>query len=126
MQAVRARRLLVAKGQTNSLVPLALTSNFRSDGVNASVNRYQGSYYLQLRTKERRQLLPAYLASCPEMLNTNYLQWSGDFDGDNQADFLVSFDNTNHLYLSSYAREEQIVGIAGVYNTAPYEDGCHY
>ncbi len=117
------------QSKTARLVPLALSGNIRSDNINEKIRYYEGSYYLQLRAEGQRQLFLSLLGTCSEMLSNKYLQWSGDLDKDGQADYLISFVDhygSVHLYLSSFAQEDEIVGIAGIYNTSSDEGDCYH
>lgn len=86
---------------------------------------------LQLRVAGKRQLLLGVLAGCAgaESMeqNPNYLQWAGDLDNDGKPDFLVSFidaDGVVHLYLSSLAQADDLVGLAGSSSGSPFGGEC--
>ena len=89
-----------------------------------------------LETKSRRQLLstitvdgmvgPSGMARGPQLL-----RWAGDLDGDDKLDLIVNFSSRagEHsaawLYLSSVAKEGEVVGLAAVFYYSPVDvPGC--
>ncbi len=81
---------------------------------------------MELRTPDRRQLLPDQLGSCSSTVDNSYLLWAGDFDGDGRLDLLISFvdDGPVDLFLSSAASGTQIVGLAGRFLPPPDPGEC--
>jgi hypothetical protein len=83
---------------------------------------------LQLRARNKRQLLLGYLGACEGVIDPRrYLQWAGDLDRDGLADYLISFvdeDGPVHLYLSSAAKPGKLVGLAGIYLAPPFGGEC--
>lgn len=83
---------------------------------------------LQLRAQNKRQLLQGTLGTCSGTFDPrHYLLWAGDLDRDGRPDFLISFidaDGPVHLYLSSAAKPNQLVGLAGVYYSPPFGGEC--
>lgn len=83
---------------------------------------------LMLRIGNRRQLLLGQLGLCGHSFRSDdYLLWAGDLDHDGKPDFLVSFvdgDGPIHLYLSSTAKSQRQVGLAGIYNPPPSGINC--
>lgn len=85
------------------------------------------SFFLQVRTDTRRQLLPGALELCSGTIPNGYLMWAGDLDGDSKPDFLVSYidaDGPVHLYLSNIAGTGQLVGLGGVFDSSPFGGEC--
>jgi len=103
------------------LVPL-----FQPPGKAQEATGGGGDYVLQLRTSEKRQLLPGQLGSCSGTVDNSYLLWAGDLDGDGRPDLLISFGDygSADLYLSSAARSSEIAGLAGSFLLPPVETEC--
>lgn len=122
-------KVTTSAGESFVFVPLLYNSkDFK--GVE-EYSRYDGNVvFLQLRTATQRQFLQGTIGDCDGEIPTGhkrYLQWAGDLDLDGKADFIISFvdaDGPVHLYLSSYANKEQMVGLAGVHDTSPYGGEC--
>jgi hypothetical protein len=83
---------------------------------------------LQLREYNKRQLLPGQLGTCSGLFHPNrYLLWAGDLDRDTKPDYLISYvdeDGPVHLFLSSVAKQDQLVGLGGVYQAPPFGGEC--
>ena len=83
---------------------------------------------LQLRSQNKRQLLPGDLGTCSGLFHPrNYLLWAGDLDRDGEPDYLISYvdaDGPVHLFLSSAARPHQLVGLGGIYDSPPHGGEC--
>lgn len=92
------------------------------------LDRERHSVKLQLRMHGMRQML-ADLSTCMEIGRNNYLQWAGDIDADGKPDFLVAYPRENDgshniLYLSSLARQGQLVSAGATFDTAEAFAGC--
>lgn len=115
------------KGNSVLLVPLLATKEYL-DRVQPETEHSWPLAFLQLREKNKRQLLQGSLGTCSGVFHPRqYLLWSGDLDRDGKPDFIISFidaDGPIHLYLSSVAKPDQLVGLAGVYNSPPYGGEC--
>lgn len=115
-------------GGTALLVPLlGGAEKVRNAEVGPGEHLSGGTFHLQLRAAGRRQLLAGELGSCWHVVDPGYLLWSGDLDGDGKADYLVSFvdaDGPVHLYLTSRAGAEEIVGLAASYESSPHGGEC--
>lgn len=87
---------------------------------------------LELRMGKLRQRLPGYLFSpldsTGELHQTRFLLWAGDLDGDGKPDLILNHsEDPVHaaLYLSSLAKEGELVGLAGDFDyTDPSTAGC--
>lgn len=91
----------------------------------------EDSLSLQLRIGKRRQSLGDYSFDIEGMVpirSQDYLHWAGDLDGDGKLDLLMSFAgrwNDDVLFLSSLAREGELVGEAGRFRYSdPSDSGC--
>jgi hypothetical protein len=78
------------------------------------LDRENSQIVLQLRSGPLRQQLGT-MAACQASLNTGYLLWAGDMDGDGRGDYLVKFPAFGQsgnvvLYLSSKAAPGELVG----------------
>lgn len=115
------------KGEPALLVPLLATKAF--------LNRLQPeqrhdwpSVVLQLRAQNKLQLLQGTLGTCSGTFQPQqYLLWAGDLDRDGKPDYLISFvdaDGPVHFYLSSVAKSDQLVGLAGVFYSPPFGGEC--
>ena len=113
--------------ETARLVPLLVTSS--------QLNRWQPdrnySWHravLQLRSQDKRQLLPGDLGTCSGLFHPrNYLSWAGDLDRDGNPDYLISYvdaDGPVHLFLSTAADRDQLVGLGGVFDSPPFGGEC--
>ncbi|HQS58290.1 MAG: hypothetical protein B7Y56_04995 [Gallionellales bacterium 35-53-114] len=116
-------------GKKAMLVPMlvrkSLLEQLAHNKENAQIS--YGAILLQLRTPEKRQLLPGVFGICTGEVTQNYLLWAGDLDGDGKPDFLVSYidaDGPVHLFLSGAAKRGQLVGFSGVFNSPPFGGEC--
>jgi hypothetical protein len=115
-------------GRKATLVPMLVPKSFLeklADKKEGAV--YYGTLLLQLRTQEKRQLLPGAFGMCSGEITPNYLLWAGDLDRDGKPDFLVSYidaDGPVHLFLSGVAKSTQIVGLGSVFNSPPFGGEC--
>ena len=90
------------------------------------LDQAQSLFRLQLRAQGRRQLL-GQIGGCSGTVSTDYMLWAGDLDGDDRADYLVSFvdaDGPTLLYLARAAVANEIAGVAGIYNAPPDGGEC--
>ena len=113
--------------ETARLVPLLVTSswlNQRQSDRNFSWPRA----VLQLRSRQKRQLLPGDFGTCSGLFHPrNYLLWAGDLDRDRNPDYLISYvdaDGPVHLFLSTAADPDQLVGLGGVFDSPPFGGEC--
>jgi hypothetical protein len=100
-------------GETAVLMPMLLSA------PDPSTPRTPPALLL-LRIGERRQLLLGQLNLCIsyDFQSQKYVRWAGDLDRDGKPDFLIDFvdgDGPIHLYLSSTAKPQRLVGLAGTY-----------
>ncbi|MBT8078844.1 MAG: hypothetical protein KJO31_09695 [Gammaproteobacteria bacterium] len=113
--------------ETARLVPLL--------AISTMLNKWQpGRNYswpravLQLRSQRQRQLLPGDLGTCSGLFHPrNYLLWAGDLDKDDKPDYLISYidaDGPVHLFLSTAASADQLVGLGGIYDSPPHGGEC--
>lgn len=114
-------------GAKATLVPMLASKSFLESLVGKQETIYYGALLLQLRTKNKRQLLPGAFGTCSGEVNPDYLMWAGDLDRDDKPDFLVSYvdaDGPVHLYLSGAAKDGQIVGLASIFSSPPFGGEC--
>jgi hypothetical protein len=115
-------------GKKATLVPMLVPKSLLEKLVNKEEGEiYYGTLLLQLRTPEKRQLLPGAFGACSGEVTPDYLIWAGDLDGDGKPDFLVSYidaDGPVHLFLSGAAKRGQLVGLASVFNSPPFGGEC--
>jgi hypothetical protein len=116
------------EGRKATLVPMLVPKSLLEKLADKKEGRiYYGALLLQLRTPEKRQLLPGSFGTCSGVVTPNYLLWAGDLDGDGKPDFLISYidaDGPVHLLLSGAAKREQLVGLASVFNSPPFGGEC--
>ena len=81
----------------------------------------------QLRSQDR-ELLPGDFGTCSGLFHPqNYLLWAGDLDRDRKPDYLISYvdaDGPVHLFLSTAAESDQLVGLGGVFDSPPFGGEC--
>lgn len=114
-------------GGKATLVPLLVPKSFLEKLADEEGQIDYGTLLLQLRTPEKRQLLPGTFGICSGEVTPDYLLWAGDLDGDGKPDFLVSYidaDGPVHLFLSSASKNSELVGLASVFNSPPYGGEC--
>ncbi len=115
-------------GSQATLVPMLVTKSFLERLADKKEGQiYYGTLLLQLRTPKQRQLLQGAFGSCSGEVTLGYLMWAGDLDGDSKPDLLISFidaDGPVHLFLSGAAKRDQLVGLAGVFNSPPFGGEC--
>ena len=113
-------------GTSEYLAPVLIPPAGQNSG--SSTYRDRDHIYLQLKAGGRQQLLSEPLAACYGELQLDYLRWSGDLDRDGKTDYLISYldgaTGTVKIYLSSFAREQDIVGLAGTAFTHPLDGEC--
>lgn len=82
---------------------------------------------LRLRSGAAWQWL-GVISVCFESLDTSYLRWAGDLDGDGASDWLIDFGSYDEaplrLFLSSRAKSGQLVGEAGRTGNVREADCC--
>lgn len=109
------------------LVPLLVTSDLLNQWLSARNYRWPTAV-LQLRAGQKRQLLHGEFGACSGLFHPrNYLLWAGDIDRDDKPDYLISYvdaDGPVHLFLSSAAKRDQLVGLGGVFDSPPFGGEC--
>lgn len=86
----------------------------------------------ELRMNNQRQQLPGYtveeMDGQPIQNPQSYLLWAGDLDGDDKPDLILNhggYGTHVALYLSSLAKKNELVGLAGSFQYAdPSTAGC--
>jgi|CXWL01.1.fsa_nt_gi hypothetical protein len=90
----------------------------------------------ELRIGKQRQQLPGYAipaieidtSGMPQLRQQDYLLWAGDLDGDGKPDLIMDHGGDGihvALYLSSLAKEGELVGLAGSFEYFdPSSAGC--
>lgn len=91
----------------------------------------------ELRIGKQRQKLPGYSISSieidtgglPQISRQEYLLWAGDLDGDTNPDLILNHGGGGGIhvamYLSSLAKEGELVGLAGRFEYFdPSSSGC--
>jgi hypothetical protein len=115
-----------ASGDQESLVPVLIAP---ADRPAAAIRDERQDAYLQLRARDKRQLIDEPIAACSQQLSREYLQWAGDLDGDGKTDYVLNFldgaAGSIKLYLSSGAANDALVGLAGEGLSAPLDGECY-
>lgn len=115
-----------ADDTTEHLAPMVVSPTRQSGDL--SHHQERDPIYLQLRAGGKQQLLSEQLAACSGELQLDYLRWSGDLDRDGKTDYLISYldgaTGTVRFYLSSFAKENEVVGLAGTGITHPLDGEC--
>jgi len=86
----------------------------------------------ELRIGNQRQRLPGYgfseIGGTGQLSRQDYLLWAGDLDGDGKPDLILNHGEPGiqvALYLSSLAKEGELVGLAGRFQYSdPSSAGC--
>lgn len=119
--------IVLPNNETARLVPLLATSSMLNK-LQLDRNYSWTRAVLQLRSQQKRQLLPGDLGTCAGLFHPrNYLLWAGDLDRDGMPDYLISYidaDGPVHLFLSTAANPDQLVGLGGVYDSPPHGGEC--
>lgn len=122
-------RIATGKGLPLDIVPRVLSATSSSEESKVKPGDIAT---VELRMGKLRQRLPGYifsaLDSTGQLHQTDYLLWAGDLDGDGRADLILNHsEEPVHaaLYLSSLAKEGELVGLAGsLQYTDPSSAGC--
>ncbi len=126
------------KGQAARLVPtLLLPSSSMAESkkekklAKGSEELPGGGLQLELHMDGRQQALGAFnfgIEGDMALKPSDYVIWVGDLDGDGKPDFLLNFDFNGTdiaLFLSSLAKDGEIVGEAGRFRYFPIDSaGC--
>lgn len=123
------------EGRTARLVPTLLLPPPRTEGNSKKAQRGEsetgGILQLELHMDGRYQALGVFnfgIEGAMALKPSDYVIWSGDLDGDGKPDFLLNFDfhgTDLALFLSSLARNGEIVGEAGRFKYFPIDSaGC--
>lgn len=118
-------------GEFLRLVPVLQLSGEEKAAAAAAANE-EPPLVLELRLGKRRQVLAGFdyvaLEGPVAVSPKSYLRWSGDLDRDGKPDLLLSVAGGSAkllLYLSSLAKEGEIVGSAGIFTYYPIDSaGC--
>lgn len=108
------------------LAPVLIPRTGEADDSSPRDDR--GHIFLQLKAGEEQQLFSEPLAACTGELQLDYLLWSGDLDRDGKPDYLIDYRDraigTVKFYLSGFAADEELVGLAGTAITDPLDGEC--
>jgi len=127
-------RLSLGSGAFMDVVPrvrLPQTQTNAQSDEQPTYNPYDIDVF-ELRMGNQRQQLPGHtveeLEGGPLQNQQSYLLWAGDLDGDGKPDLILNHGGYGihvALYLSSLAREGELVGLAGSFEYAdPSSAGC--
>ena len=100
------------------LLPMIVLSGKTSNLTNNQIN---GRRTLELRIGSKHQTL---INNNFDFFSRDYLQWAGDLDGDGQLDLLINANSCTQksvLFLSSLAKNDDLVGEAGSFGYSPME-----
>ena len=86
----------------------------------------------EMRIGNQRQQLPGYgfceMGGTGQLTRQDYLLWAGDLDGDGKPDLILNHGGCDihvALYLSSLAKDGELVGVAGNFQYSdPSSAGC--
>lgn len=100
------------------LLPVIVFPNKARNPTNEQV---KGRHTLELRVGFKRQTL---VSNNFDLSSRDYLQWAGDLDGDGKLDLLINANTCTKrsvLFLSSLAKNDELVGEAGSFDYSPME-----
>lgn len=119
------------QGRTARLVPTLLLPPTDSKKEGKDEAAADGALQLELHMGGRQQTLGAFnfgIEGTMALKPSDYVIWVGDLDGDGKPDFLLNFDfhgTDIALFLSSLAKDDEIVGEAGRFRYFPIDSaGC--
>ncbi|MBC7617572.1 MAG: hypothetical protein H7293_01025 [Candidatus Saccharibacteria bacterium] len=123
-------RIPMGAGQFADIVPRTLPAGTR-EVQNIPMQDVGYPFdFLELRIGPKRQRISGLWTGCSTSTlrpAIDYLWWAGDLDGDGKLDFVLSRDGSDHLvlYLSSQAKEGELVGEAGSFQYSnPAQGEC--
>ena len=124
-------RLSMGNGRYADVVPRIKKITARKDEGQTSTSAPNIATF-ELRMGNLRQKLPGFSFSAIEATGylrpSDYLLWAGDLDGDGKPDLLIRHGDSDidvALYLSSLAKDGELVGLAGrLQYSDPSSAGC--
>lgn len=124
-------RLSLGNGRYADIVPRVNPIATKDESQDENPMALTDIATFELRMGNQRQRLPGYgfplIDDTGQLSPQDYLQWAGDLDGDDIPDLLLKHgsDNSVALYLSSLAKEGELVGLAGSFEYSdPSSAGC--